>query len=918
MSVSSASPVWSIVNSPNTLTLVDNTLDGGVACVSESDCWAVGSYDGADGRQTLTEHWDGNSWTIVPSPSPTGNGNKMLTGIACVSSADCWAVGRYFDFVGKTFTLHWDGSSWTLVPSLNVSSDSDSQFYGVTCASATECWAVGYYVDAGGNETLIERWDGSTWSIAGSPNPSSQSFANNILYGVACASATSCWAVGSGGSASQALIEHWDGTSWTIDSSPNLPTSSTLSAVTCVSASQCWAVGNISGGFGSATQTLIEQWNGTSWSVITSPNTSPTANNYLNGVACPSASDCWAVGSQNAGSGNQTLVERWNGTLWSIVTTPNPSATANIISGVACASSTFCWVTGSYYAGDNSDQTFAERWNGSSWTLVPTADIPPVPTNNLMWGVSCLSSSDCWTAGYYLAGFFFQTLIEHWNGTSWTIVDSPNANNTEDNVLYSVSCVSSSDCWAVGHYFNPGNTVTTLSVYQTLVEHWDGTSWDIVTSPNFSPNTNNGLESIACLSSSDCWAAGYYYQTASTSPNNVTVVALQTLVEHWDGTSWSIVTSPNTSPTDFNFLFGVTCASSSDCWAVGNTYNRSNDQTLVEHWDGTSWSITSSPNTTTTDDNDLSAVGCTSSGQCFAVGDHFDPNGQVYQTLIERWDGTSWTISNSPNASTTQHNLLLGVACVPNSQCWAVGIYFNNGLSTTLIEQWDGASWNLVSSPNTSAANPNYLYGTTCLSASQCWAVGVYIDDNGNGQTLTESLAVPVQLTSSASTKQHGNVGAFNIDLPLTGNPGIECRSGGANGDYTVIFTFADPLTNLAAANVTDGTGSVSAGNIDPKDAHNFIVNLTGVANAQTITVSLANVTDAAGHFSPSVPISMGVLLGDVNASRRVDAADVSLVRQQTLQPVTPSNFRTDVNASGRIDAADVSIVRQQTLTSLP
>jgi hypothetical protein len=239
-------------------------------------------------------------------------------------------------------------------------------------------------------------------------------------------------------------------------------------------------------------------------------------------------------------------------------------------------------------------------------------------------------------------------------------------------------------------------------------------------------------------------------------------------------------------------------------------------------------------------------------------------------------------------------------------------------LSTTLIEQWDGASWNLVSSPNTSAANPNYLYGTTCLSASQCWAVGVYIDDNGNGQTLTESLAVPVQLTSSASTKQHGNVGAFNIDLPLTGNPGIECRSGGANGDYTVIFTFADPLTNLAAANVTDGTGSVSAGNIDPNDAHNFIVNLTGVANAQTITVSLANVTDAAGHFSPSVPISMGVLLGDVNASRRVDAADVSLVRQQTLQPVTPSNFRTDVNASGRIDAADVSIVRQQTLTSLP
>jgi hypothetical protein len=95
-------------------------------------------------------------------------------------------------------------------------------------------------------------------------------------------------------------------------------------------------------------------------------------------------------------------------------------------------------------------------------------------------------------------------------------------------------------------------------------------------------------------------------------------------------------------------------------------------------------------------------------------------------------------------------------------------------------------------------------------------------------------------------------------------------------------------------------------------------VNLAGVSNAQTITVSLANVLDMVGHFSQAVAGQMGVLIGDVNASRRVDAADVSSVRQQTLQPVTGSNFRDDINASGRIDAADVSIARQQTLTSLP
>jgi hypothetical protein len=164
----------------------------------------------------------------------------------------------------------------------------------------------------------------------------------------------------------------------------------------------------------------------------------------------------------------------------------------------------------------------------------------------------------------------------------------------------------------------------------------------------------------------------------------------------------------------------------------------------------------------------------------------------------------------------------------------------------------------------------------------------------------------------------HDGAGTFDIDLPLTGNPGIEPRSGGANGDYTLVFTFANSLTSVTSGSVTTGTGSVASSNIDSNDPHNYIVNLTGVTNAQTITVSLTNVNDSAGNFSPTVSAQMGVLLGDVNATGRVDAADVSQVRQQTLQPITSANFRNDINVTGRIDAADVSVVRQQTLTSLP
>jgi hypothetical protein len=128
-----------------------------------------------------------------------------------------------------------------------------------------------------------------------------------------------------------------------------------------------------------------------------------------------------------------------------------------------------------------------------------------------------------------------------------------------------------------------------------------------------------------------------------------------------------------------------------------------------------------------------------------------------------------------------------------------------------------------------------------------------------------------------------------------------------------MIFTFSQPAVTCGLVSVLGGNASVSIGS----DPHECVVQLTGVPNGEYITVTLANVVDELSGVG-TVSGIMGVLLGDVNATGRVDAADVSVVRQQTLQPVTPSNFRADVNASGRIDAADVSIARQQTLNALP
>jgi hypothetical protein len=299
--------------------------------------------------------------------------------------------------------------------------------------------------------------------------------------------------------------------------------------------------------------------------------------------------------------------------------------------------------------------------------------------------------------------------------------------------------------------------------------------------------------------------------------------------------------------------------------------------------------------------------------------------GPIYQTLAERWDGSLWTIVASPNISPAQQNVLFGVICTSPTECWAVGFYLAgdagvvNAFFQTLIERWDGATWAIVTSPNTSPTQNNILYGVTCAAGWDCWTAGHYITTVP--QTLTEHYTAPspppVPLNAVVSRKAHGSAGAFDIDLPLSGNSGIECRSGGSKGDYTMVFTFANTLTSVQRASVSNGIGDVTSSAIG-SDAHQYLVNLTGVTNAQVITVSLANVYDSAGDGSSAVSATMGLLLGDVNASHRVDAADVSLVRQQTLQPVTSSNFREDINASGRIDAADVSIARQQTLTSLP
>jgi uncharacterized repeat protein (TIGR03803 family) len=194
------------------------------------------------------------------------------------------------------------------------------------------------------------------------------------------------------------------------------------------------------------------------------------------------------------------------------------------------------------------------------------------------------------------------------------------------------------------------------------------------------------------------------------------------------------------------------------------------------------------------------------------------------------------------------------------------------------------------------------LYGTTLNGGAA-----------DNGTVFRVNI---VQLRSVVSRKTHGGAGTFDVNLPLTGNPGIECRSGPSN-DYTMVFTFPNPLTSVGGAAVTSGTGTVSGSAIGA-DTRQYVVNLTGVTSGQIITVTLANVADSAGNSSASAAASMGVLVGDTNGDGFVNSGDIAQTKSQSGQVVGSSNFREDLNADGNLNSGDIALVKSKSGTALP
>jgi hypothetical protein len=302
-----------------------------------------------------------------------------------------------------TLAERWGSFSWATQTMPLLAGTERHELLGVSCKSAKACIAVGYSEKETFHGTgLAESWNGTEWSTQTVAKPAGAK--ETILEGVSCNSTTSCTAVGwfLGEKGVRTVAEHWNGTSWTIQTTPSLPEGGGvgfLTRVSCISAEACTAVGNYTSGGNIVT--LAERWNGKEWTVQTTPNPPEETTSVLLDVSCPSTEACTAVGGAQHGANTQiTLVERWNGKEWKIQTSPNPAgAKASILHGVSCPTSEACVAVGDYVNASAKNVTLAEGWNGKEWTLQTTSD-PAGNTFAALWGVSCTTSTSCRAAGY--------------------------------------------------------------------------------------------------------------------------------------------------------------------------------------------------------------------------------------------------------------------------------------------------------------------------------------------------------------------------------------------------------------------------------------------------------------------------------------------------------------------------------------
>jgi hypothetical protein len=452
------------------------------------------------------------------------------------------------------------------------------------------------------------------------------------------------------------------------------------------------------------------------------------------------------------------------------------------------------------------------------WNIVSSANAG-TNANNEFNSVSAISSTDAWAVGDFETGtspnFLRQPQAQHWDGSSWTLpAAQPAIVGSGDNLLLSVTAVTTTNVWAVG--FSRADNST--APRQVLIEHYDGATWTAIanTTANNPAGTSNALFGVKFLSATDVWAVG----EAKTDQTNATA-----LIEHYDGTTWATQTPAAASA--FNLLGDPLPLAANDVWAVGlQQANGGAVQTLVEHYNGSTWSAVSAqnPNANGQFFSDVAGV----AGDLWAVGGQAN-TATTDNTLVEHYNGTSWSVVASPTPDLSAN--LNGVRYAAANDVWTVGAaaYTSpstaNELDHTVIEHWDGNTWRQVASPN--PTNHQSLFDVAIAAPSTLLTVG-FAQDAINGAastTLAADLCEPTPVVSSLNPDHGTSAGGTVVKIMGSGLAfprsvmfgTVAATSFSANSD-SQITAVAPAGTVGSQVNVTvmsmGGTSAPAAGNL--------------------------------------------------------------------------------------------------------
>ncbi|MFI5908503.1 fibronectin type III domain-containing protein [Dactylosporangium sp. NPDC051541] len=413
-SASAAPPSWSLAGSA---TVGADSSFKAVAAVAADDAWAVGATNlfGTGPQQTLAEHWDGARWSTVPTPNAvlsntTGNSN-VLNAAAAVSARDVWAVGytsaNGFSYSGS-LTEHWDGTAWKVIPSPNGVLPSFN-FYnillGVAGRAADDVWAVGwngYLFGPDLHRPAIQRWNGSSWSLSTVP-PIGDNAQNVVVTAVTARTADDAWATGYYSNDDQGLVTHpfalhFNGTAWTRADPVDVVRGGSvnrvnLTAVKALAADDVWAAGNVlytdAQGAGQS-QAIVQHWNGTAWSVVPGPSSDATSTT-LTGLAVLAPDDVWAAGTtaaSAAGGARDPLLEHWDGHTWTAVAAPRPGTSYNCGFFGAAAAGGRAHAVGACTAADAATQPLAIPIAATTPAVTGGGTAPAAPTGLAATAVS--------------------------------------------------------------------------------------------------------------------------------------------------------------------------------------------------------------------------------------------------------------------------------------------------------------------------------------------------------------------------------------------------------------------------------------------------------------------------------------------------------------------------------------------------